>query len=455
MKKELLILLVVVVLSAARLGAAEEVPATKAEFSSGYVTKDLQRTVDPVISKGKDLQGMKDLTLEGFRLFAYHRDQWEPVPFQIDEIDEDGLYVLPLGKKPNKDNGKAQLPEKLDDNDEIVFMAMDLGDRAPKGKWPVRERHAAEIEVRDTLSGGRGWAYLFWSENPSPPSTRDYVRFDPGEDRIHSELYTLGYSPAKDLVYTTYMAIPPGCGGSDVNLLDRINIRFTASIFLKSITFSRNEDDFISEVIAYKDGPVRAMRRVANSLRLVLGLQSPKIIAYSMYYRDAIETPNTLHLPVGLGTVAKSIYFEGGSDYSHNGLGMQFYSSNNPKGVVVDGRMSPQELAMDYGEHVWTMMSGPQGHILARLEMGPGFREVLGKNLIYTDDVQRSNAPEGEPGATPKIGYAFTNILALKRGTYYYNVRFHFLRSYRPGREKPYLDILDHPLEIKAGPIDL
>jgi hypothetical protein len=435
--------------------AEEGTPSPRFGQGDGYRAKNIERTVDPVISKGKEMPGLKGLFLEGFRLFAFHDNRWEPIPFQIDEIDEDGLYVLPLGKRPNEDKGKGQLPERLDDNDELVFMAMDFGDKAPKGKWPVKEGHGVEIEVRDPITGGKGWTYLFWSKNPPPRSDRDYVRFDPREDRVYAECYTLGYSTAKDLVYTTFLTVAPKGGGTGTELLDRINIRFSATILLKSITFSRNEDDFVSEVIAYKDGPVRVMRRVANSIRLVLGIQSPKIIAYSVYYRDAIETPNILHLPVGLGSVAKSINFEGGSDYSHNAIGMQFYSSNNPQGVVADGRMSPQELAMDYGEHAWTMISGPQGHIMARLEMGPGFKEVLGKELMYIDDIMRSNAPEDEPGQTPKIGFSFTNILALKKGTYYYNVRFYFPSFYKLGQEKPYLDILDHPLEIRITPIQL
>lgn len=412
-------------------------------------SKDMTRTADPVVIKGREFPSMKGMGLDGFRLFAFCRGQWQPLPFQIDEVDGDGLYVLPSGKRPNKDTGKGELAGRLDDDDELVFMVSDVGDKAPSEKGGLGERCAAEIEVRDPVSGAKGWAYLMWFERPPAASPKDYVRFDPRQDRVFAEAYTLGYSPAKDLVYTTYMAIPhSGAGRTDASLLDRVNIRFTASIFLKSITFSRNEDDFVSEVIAYKDGPVRVMRRVANSMRLALGVQSPKIIAYSVYYRDSIETPNTMHLPVGLGSVAKSIYFEGGSDYTHNAFGMQFYCSEDTRGVLADGRMSPQERSLLQAEHEWTVMSGPQGTIMSRVEMGEGLKGVLGKRLIYIDDLERSNAPEDEPGTTPKIGFALTNILALKKGTYYYNVHFYFLPSYVPGREKPYLDIIDHPVEI-------
>ncbi len=449
MRRELLapvVLIVVALLGHERI-EAHPLPG---DSTSGpdSVRKTITRQTDPVVVKGKEFPEMKGRALEGFRLFTFRRGQWEPIPFQIDEVDGDGFYVLPLGKQPNKDKGSGELSEKLDENDEVVFMASDLGEKAPAAHVPPGARMRAEIEVRDPVDTTRGWAYLMWFERAPAPSSKDYVRFDPQEDRIHAACYTLGYSPAKELVYTTFLAIPTEAGGTNTSLLDRINIRFTASIFLKSITFSRNEDDFVSEVIAYKDGTVRAMRRVANSMRLALGIQSPRIIAYSVYYGDSIETPNTIHMPVGLGSVAKSIYFEGGSDYMHSAYGMQFYCSEHTEGLVVDGRMSPQEIAMVQAEHEWTVMSGPQGTIMSRIEMGTGLKGVLGKRLIYIDDIQRSNAPEDEPGTTPKVGFALTNILALKKGTYYYNVHFYFFPSYHPGDERPYLDIVDHPLEV-------
>jgi hypothetical protein len=378
------------------------------------------------------------------------------VPFQIDEVDEDGLYVLPEGAEPNQDRGhrgkEKDLPNALDTNDELVFMAGDLGDRVPPAQCPAGIRQGSEIEVRDPATGRKGWTYLYWFEKPPPASPKDYVRYSREEDRIHTPCFSLGYSPAKDLVYTTYMSIDPKGKGGGADIMDRINIRFSASIFLQSITFGRTEDDFVSREIAYKDGPVRAMRRVANSMRLVLGLKTPKIIAYSVYYRDTIETPNVLHLPVSLAAVARSAYFEGGTDYNHLAYGMRFFNPRNPSGVLVDGRMSPEEQHMDPGEHAWTLTAGEQGIILNRVEMGEGLKGVLTNRLIYIDDLCRSNAPEGEPGTTPKIGFSLENLLALKKGTYRYNARFYFLPDTKKSTVSAYVAILDNPLEVRVSP---
>jgi len=398
---------------------------------------------------------MAGLALAGFRLLASGPDGLRPIPFQIDEVDAEGLYVLTDGAEPNRDEGgkgqERNLDGALDGNDEVVFMAGDCGDRAAQDAWPAGADRMVEIEVRDPDTAGRGWAYLAWFQHPPPESPKDYVRYDPGEDRIHAECYTLGYAPEKDLVYTTSLAIEPECGGNGRDLLDRLLIRFSATVLLRGVTFSRNEDDFVSRVLAYKDGPVRMMRRVANSMRLVAGLKTPKLIAYSMYYRDAVEAPNRIDVPVAVGKVLRDFHFEGGADYLHECIGMRFYSSRNPAGVLVDGRMSPEEEALNTQDLEWTLLAGPQGNLLTRVDLGPGLREVVGKELIYRDDATRSEPPESEFGQFPKIAFSFTNLTALKRGRYSYSVHFYCLPPYRPGVEKEFLDILDRPVEARTS----
>jgi len=379
--------------------------------------------------------------------------EYVPIPFQIDEVDAEGLYVLPHGKRPNRDRGKRdgrrELEGLIDDNDELVFMARDLGDRAIDLTPPPGVAKSAEIEVADPLTGEKGWAYLFSFPDPPAPSSRDYVRFSPEEDRVYAEFFTLGYSPVKDLVYTDYLSVTPAAGGNGKNLIDRMKIRFTASILIRSITFSRHEDDFTSEIIAYKDGAVRVMRRVGNHMRLVLGLKSPEVIAYSVYYRDAIESPNTFHLPMDMKTVVKRVEFCGATDYRRSCKGMTFYTSGAPEGVAVDGRMSDREKELVRSDYEWTVLAGPQGAMMSRLWLDESFRNVMGKKLHYMDDGSALNPPEADPGQFPTIGYLPTNLLELKKGTYHYNVHVYFPPHYSPGDEVHFLCILDHPLQVR------
>ncbi|MFC1889541.1 hypothetical protein ACFL4G_07270 [Thermodesulfobacteriota bacterium] len=421
------------------------------------VRRTLARTSDPVTVRGERIRAFSRVPIEGLRLYAEREGALIPIPFQVDEIDLRGLYVLPEGKRPNRDAGDKQFAELtdglVDANDELVFMAGDLGGRVGSPEAPTGCGRALEVEVVDPIDGGRGWAYLFECHDPPPRSERDYVDFDPARDLIDAEGYVLGYSPDQDLVYTEHIAIKEEGGGDGSNLIDRMNIRFHASILIKSITFSRNEDDFVSEVISYKDGPVRVMRRVGNRMRLVLGLRSPEIIAYSVYYGRSIESPNTFNMPVSMKAVVKDVDFVGSTDYSSSAIGMLFYSSGNRAGSIVDGISSPQEDSIDREDNEWTVLTGPQGTILTRLVLGPKFRSQIGNRLHYVDDKATPNRPENEHGQYPTIGFIPTNLMELAPGLYHYNVHIYVLPGYRPGDEKTRLDILDTPLQTRINPL--
>ncbi|MFN2167999.1 MAG: hypothetical protein ACK2U9_17290, partial [Anaerolineae bacterium] len=80
---------------------------------------------------------------------------WSQIPFQVDEVDASGAYVS------NEDG-------LLDGNDEVVFMAKDLGGQttgAPSssGGQPLASIWYT-IEVSDPLvAGAKGWAYVLAS----------------------------------------------------------------------------------------------------------------------------------------------------------------------------------------------------------------------------------------------------------------------------------------------------
>ena len=417
----------------------------------------LTRTADPVTIRGDGLRAFTGVPIENLRLYAACEEALLPIPFQIDEIDLHGFYVLPEGKRPNRDNlnerDSAATDGRVDANDELVFMARDLGTHV---EHPVTLKGCArglEIAVTDPVDNGQGWAYLFECPEPPPLSDRDYVDFDPEKDLIDAEAYVLGYSPDEDLVYTEHIAVKAEGGGDGNNLIDRMNIRFHASILLKSITFSRNEDDFVSEVISYKDGPVRVMRRVGNRMRLVLGLRSPEIIAYSVYYGRSMESPNTFNMPVSMKAVVKDVRFVGGTDYNSGAVGMLFYSSGNRTGSIVDGIPSQQEEDFDREDNEWTVLTGPQGTILTRLVLGPKFQPIIGNRLFYVDDMSAPNKPENERGQYPTIGFIPTNLMALEPGRYHYNVHIYILPGYRPGDEQTWIDIIDRPLVSNVDPI--
>ena len=119
---------------------------------SSVLSAQIARQYEPVIIVGEYLPETIYQEIDHLYLFAYDAttDTWEAVPFQIDEADtsfdeERKFFELEVD---------ISLRGVLDFDDELVFMANDLGDWADSTKWVTdADTFRCEIEVTDPLSG--------------------------------------------------------------------------------------------------------------------------------------------------------------------------------------------------------------------------------------------------------------------------------------------------------------
>ena len=110
--------------------------------------KSLKRHEDFIVINGSDAALLVGQKLTDFRLYSCKKEVCKQVPFQIDKLDVMGRYVFPGDKNADRDG------DALDENDEIVFMISDTGDRMPKSFKPENSVKGVEIEVRDPLDNG-------------------------------------------------------------------------------------------------------------------------------------------------------------------------------------------------------------------------------------------------------------------------------------------------------------
>ncbi|MCX6339220.1 MAG: hypothetical protein NTX71_04795 [Candidatus Aureabacteria bacterium] len=406
-------------------------------------TKTITRQSDPVIVKGLQLSAMRGAPISHCALFSAREGKVNPVPFQIDEKNNDGVMSLtgPDGTPVNPDDGL------WDANDELVFMARDLGDRAAIKDMPAGCVKAAEIACADPLTGSEGWAYCVVFPGPPPGNPGRYVSYDLARDYINADCYEIGYTPGEMKSYFSTLIIKDNGSTRSPNLLDRYKFRVTLHLFFSLITISRNEDDMRSVLMGYKDGPIRAVRRCSNSIYLKFGIRSPTSVIDNYYYRDSIEWPTLIKLPFNVSTIASEGFLVSGCDWNTAATGMRYVNSCNPSPVLVDGVMSEEEKKLDKSPYLWSGLSGSQGSMLSRLWLSPSL--VMGKELLYIDDKTIADPPEGCKGHWGYNGWSF-NVTTVPRGTHTFISYFYFPENYTPGAEKAFLEILDHPLRVSA-----
>ncbi len=329
----------------------------------------IDRDFQPVVLTGSSLPGLQGLSTSSIVVYAYDSgiSNWAAIPSQVDERAD----VTLQGQCVHTALMFAEEDGLLDADDELAFMASDLGDLAPDNiRPPADSRAVYRVEVTDPRpGGGQGWAYVAASASPPPPPA-DYVSYTttrslPDEQSIVSEdtlVETAGYQAHFSGRWTMDgLTVKPG-----PDVLDKLRGTVYGS------PDSPGETEFLwdgtSQTLYFKGGPVQA-------LRVIRGAASGPAVTYTVeFYASYIRW--LIHLRVhGVTDIYR--FF----DYNANAKGMTYYRSTTPTGFTIDG------IADFPGSDVgpWEEVTGAAGTLVHYLSLDtnaayptPYYRDATG-----------------------------------------------------------------------------
>ena len=366
----------------------------------GVSVKTLNRDLEPVIVTGAAINAFIGVPTDQLFVYAYTDGTWTQIPAQVDEVTAMGTYT-------ETEDGL------LDANDEVVFMAMDLGDQAV-GMVPTADGEPIsalwyEIEVTDPISPTRkGWAYLVRSTVLTTTFTADYVSFDPLLHRINGVAYHLGYATPRP--WMDYLTL----GDSMVDILDRApKSRLCFGIVCLPESLSPNlQDDLI------KDGPVRLIVR------------NGRVLAHGAMASWTISVPDT--------GGASSIRFS--ADFSPAASGSTYYNAVVPAGVTVDGITDtvPAEPLSP-----WWQLSTSDGTMIQVADT----TSIGGTQYnYYVDNSEWDWLDTGD-----HMHYGDTGVyIADPNKSFTYRFSIYFLPGSQPNVGEAYAAYFSHPLSVTA-----
>ncbi len=364
--------------------------------------KTLDRDLEPVIITGTAISAFAGAPVDQLFVYAYTDGIWTQIPAQVDEVTATGAYTT-------TEDGL------LDANDEVVFMAMDLGDQAV-GMVPTADGQPIsalwyEIEVTDPISPTRkGWAYLVHSSVLTPTFTADYVSFDPIQLRINGLNYHLGFAPSRP--WLEYLSF----GDSETDILDRtpkLRLCLGEACWFTEDNTPNVEDDLI------RDGPVRAIMRSGRA--------------------QAYGTMATWTIPVPIILFANIVRFS--TDFNSAATGATFYNAVVPDGVTVDG--IPDDVPAT-PPSPWCQLSTSMGTIIQAADNSP-----IGGTQVnyYVDDATTDTADTGDMKHYADAGISATN----PNRSFTYTFAFYFLSGSQPNIGDVYQAYFMQPLLVAAS----
>lgn len=441
-----LLLTVVIVLAGSAVSRAGE-PRT------------LSRRFDVVTMTGDFLSPLHNRPIESLRLFRLREGHLEAIPFQIDEKDPSGRYVLTGGAMAGSDIDHG----RLDMNDELVFLADDAGGRGGLEQSPEGARTGIEIELVDPAAPSRkAWAYLYeFPSNPPPRSPVDYLRYEPKADRVECLYYTVGYE--KGYTFFSSLSQPVSAGGSGEDFIDRVKLRFTLWFFFNLIRMHRTEADARCRIIGWKDGPVRVLRNTENYFRILFDIPSPSILTVTEYYPHYFLVPLQFTVPFNLKRVIGRFGISKWSisayvDFAPSMVGARFYTNRN-QGYAFTGRTPQKELEgkVDRSGLAWGyIIKSGTGAIFPRLLLPEPFYQYCRPYL--RDDLGGDKVPpetfRGElaGGAIIDNSYFPLEVFDLiSAGTFEASMETYMIPSNMgPEGVNEWLRIRDQPIQVST-----
>jgi len=420
------------------------------------------RTYDPVVIPGTHLSAIKNAIPGNLRLFAYQGGVFQPMVYQIDERYEEMLYwqwtrrrrelvyALTFGDKVKADPNPA-----FDGDDELAFMARDLGDQAPTGVVPAGAEVCQEIKVSDPNSSETGYAYFCKFKNPPPPSDQQYVSISGSHNQFLGETYQIGYSE-HDLFFDQ---LELGSGEKlSPNLIDRFKINYECVGLYGIIVYQLNNTDIRTHLRGIKVGPVRIIKEVVSITEPWAHVQN-RLLHHIYYYPYHLEWEMETRAPINWGSVHKFIYTMA-LDLDPMVEGSQFISEKNPNPVTVDGVYDEEELKLNYGPQEWVAMSTKYGTIYTHLGLPAKAREKnpdpdkskdIYPDLFYVDLDQKQDQPEKYFGMFGKFGYKIKDLQKTGRKPVIFRLNYFFTpEAYQAGAEKNLVGIYTNSLEVET-----
>jgi hypothetical protein len=364
------------------------------------------REWQPLILKGGQLPSLSGVDIGHLEVLAIHSGRAEPIPFQVDELSHEGSYALPEGP-----GGMPRSPRPtFSPDDEIAMMVSDFGE---KGTATTRlPSQALEIEVADPLGGSLRYAYVGVTDTPRL-SDRRYVAFDPRTDTIETDHYRVGLTNG----LPTDFATQNGVGVHRPNRIDRMKVRLS-TLVIGLIRFSFSEDDIHSELLAWKVGPIRVVRRLSHSVHLLLGLHSPVFERNDFFYRDHLETPFKMHFSWAPRIFFRDIRVRIDLDFNDlSGYELLWSQMPMPPLKIGNREMEQRLAAMGSVPISWIAIRGAGRTTVQTLAPTPDL-PLLKRTLYFNDAPNRPDPPEHIPGEHPGIGYVITGWENLESGVH-------------------------------------
>ena len=370
-----------------------------------------------------DLPEAADAPVGSLSIMRWRKGGFEPVPFQIDEMDEKGfVWFQSSGFKRDGEAGK------FDGHDQLLLMFEDGGKQAPGGETPAQGQVIAEIEIRPPQGEGVSRFFYLMRNNPRRSAVR-YIEHDPNTGVTRTPYYFLTTDPNNELNWE-YLGYNGYTGPPDASIIDTLKMRMSGGIFVRFARMTLDNDNLRPRLAGFRIGPIRSIMHLETNV-VFAGLPVMKLHVQAMRFPNHYEAHSYARIPALYRKAVKQPQVSVSVD-GNNLLGSRVWTAAGGKlRGLVDGKMDEQEKELVKRplstDNSWIIFDSGKGFALLTELLVPPELKGIPLSLVYEDDAEESSKPEHWRGQLPNLGYALNGW--PKADELNFAVRLLFFRS--------------------------
>lgn len=336
-------------------------------------------------------------------LYSLEGGLWRSLVFQVDHKDAQGRYILTSGDDKHSDHQSV-----LGASDELVIRHGDLGERLPADSTIASQLTLLEVELQYTSSPSR-WFYINIDPrfNNNSHSTETLLEYDDTRDIIRSPVYKIGFSHEHPFLVDTFHWRQNDLNGWSADLTDMMKIRHKGKFW--GLPFKRTQEDYSSQLLAVKTGPLRMIRRTENRVRVFWKLKTPALYIDYIMMPDGFVMDTLIDIPFNVSFFFSDLETLTTMDWNHTlELPALFiHSEKMASELAVNGQQTENENAFNQYNDRQFSVSSTLGRFDVKLEFADDF--PIRTNLYLKDDLNDIDLPENFPGQFGNVGFRTTD----------------------------------------------
>lgn len=355
--------------------------------------------------EGKQSAFLLQRPISAFRVYAFQAGVAVNIPFQIDERDRRDRWVLDHGTKRSSD----ETPGVFDENDVLTFMNQDLGQRGDLARLPAGATVWGEVRVGSATTP-LGFVYVGVFDQSLPLSCPECaaVRYDETSDRVYAERYALEFHAP----LPRHVAFVEKLEEFGKNVVAGVHadgeVRFLGGL----VTLRKTDADIQTELLGYRNGPVRAIRRARYWIPLPFSFRTTGQVDL-LFYRDFVEGTALLKIGIPPSLVLANGELQTYFDFLHLDGARVFLDGMEPSDPI-DGYMTPSKQSLVGHPARWAALILPEGRTVLFIVRLDGALQRLDQRVYFADSIR----PDGKVGRRPLFGFQFAQVNRLETGTH-------------------------------------